>query len=139
MANGSMGRRSCSTMPSSNLRRRLPSGFNLSAATSSGDGRRVCRLRSGQERPAATASFLQSLVEAICDGSEDFDAREVLVVTFDQRPRGNLRAGTSNHVVDGDGVVPPPFPVPPIFVGDLPALIAGVAAIAKASQLFAFA
>ena len=57
--------------------------------------------------------FLESLLHAIGDGLQYLDAREVLVVAFDERPRRHACTRSFDHLVDGLRVVAPPAAIAP--------------------------
>src|SRR4029450_1474776 len=90
------------------------------------------RYRSGSRRSVVISSAdplsLQSIGQAVCERLHYLDPGEVLVVSFDERPRGDRRARARDHVVDGGGIVRPSPSVAPILIGDLPALVTGAAA-----------
>ena len=104
-------RNSCSTTPPSSLPRRSRNGSRRSASTSSADRRYF--FRRSAIRPA---SVFNTLIRAKFLSLPSTSVQGAIFVL--------VRATMS---FTASGVVRPSLPVPPVFVGDLPLLVAGAA------------
>ena len=75
-------------------------------------------------------------LQPVAGRRQDLQPRRVLVIRFDDRPRGLTRAGPLDHVVDRLLVGAPLFAISPVFVGQLPSLVGEALAGPEAFELF---
>ena len=62
---------------------------------------------------------LQRTLQLLAHGLQYLDAREQLVVGWNQVPRRHRRAGALHHVAHGTLVFAPFFAIAPVLFGDL--------------------
>src|SRR6266496_1737946 len=79
------------------------------------------------------------LLDGVDQRAEHLDAREVLVVRLDERPRADVRARSLDHVVDGFRIGVPPAAVPIVLLANLEALELDLLAPFEARELFVLA